>query len=450
MNKAKRILIMLLAVLLLLGAMPVFAAGQGDGAALLKIQWDGTTYEIKMNSDYDTGKGVSWTCDNDGNFTISFTKSGTFKVVEGNVTAASATVIGGGGGGDSAYIAERTGGNLPYYQGQGYGGNGGGGGKHATGNVLAQFAVGTTTSVTVGKGGAGGDIYNAMVVDLYSANWSGLAQVKGSDGGRSSFGSITAAGGKGGGGGKGGTNSIVNGGDPNGAAGPSAGDGGGGAGVGRLEDPGNGVVCYICNGSGTSPYHGGAGNAGGGDGGSPANDHSGTDHDFNAGVQYGKNGTDGTGGGGGGGAFGTRQFRIDSQRWDDDDWSFNWSPGSGSANYGGWGGDGGNGGSGKVTVSGKVQIGVPFSIVKVSASTAITNGNGCYSLAGAVYGLYSDSGCKSLLEELTTDASGKAATKGLYAPGTYYIKEITASPGYMLDAKTHTIVIDGSGNVTEK
>ena len=429
--------------------MPI-ANNPGTGTAVLTFKWNNTQYEIKRGSD-TAGAGVSWTCDNDGNFTITFTQSGNFQLVSGKVTAASATVIGGGGGGDSAYIVDDYYANLPYYNGRGVGGNGGAAGKKATGNVLSQFTAGNTVKVVVGAGGAGGDNDDSFHLDAYdSGNTDGLEQAKGANGGSSSFGSLTAAGGAGGGGGAGGTNGLVTGGDPNGKNGPNAGDGGGGGGVGLMRDPGYGPLCFICNGSGTSPYHGGTGNAGGGNGGSPANDHSSTDHHYSSGIQHGQNGTDGTGGGGGGGGFSTRMFVVDSVRWDDDDWMFNWSPGMGSAKFGGWGGDGGRGGSGLVTVTGKVSIGIQMEFSKTSSLPNLSNGNGCYSLKGAVYGIYSDAACKTLMEKITTDDNGYAKTTSLYAPGTYYLKEITASPGYLLDPNTYILKVDSAGNVTKE
>ena len=428
--------------------MPI-ANNPGTGTAVFTFKWNNTQYEIKRGSD-TSGNGVGWTCDNDGNFTITFTQSGNFQIVSGKVTAATATVIGGGGGGDSAYIVDDYYANLPYYNGRGVGGNGGAAGKKATGNVLSQFTAGNTVKVVVGAGGAGGDNDDSFHLDAYdSGNTDGLEQAKGANGGSSSFGSLTAAGGAGGGGGAGGTNGSVNGGDPNGKNGPNAGDGGGGAGVGKLSET-LVATCFICNNSGTSQYHGGSGNAGGGNGGSPANDHSGTGHHYSSGIQHGQNGTDGTGGGGGGGGFGTRMFRVDSVRWDDDDWMFNWSPGSGSAKFGGWGGDGGSGGSGLVTITGKVSIGIQMEFSKTSSLPALSNGNGCYSLKGAVYGIYSDAACKTLMEKITTDDNGYAKTTNLYAPGTYYLKEITASPGYLLDPNTYILKVDSAGNVTKE
>lgn len=63
------------------------------------------------------------------------------------------------------------------------------------------------------------------------------------------------------------------------------------------------------------------------------------------------------------------------------------------------------------------------SLSKTSANTGITSGNSCYSLAGAVYGIYSDAGCSAQVTTLTTDAGGNAAAVSLNA-GTYYYKEL--------------------------
>ena len=92
--------------------------------------------------------------------------------------------------------------------------------------------------------------------------------------------------------------------------------------------------------------------------------------------------------------------------------------------------------------------GYPISITKTSADTSITNGNSCYSLAGAVYGLYSNAACTTLLERLTTDANGRATSTGSYNPGNYYIKEITAPKGYALDTSVHTVTVSSTGALT--
>ena len=94
----------------------------------------------------------------------------------------------------------------------------------------------------------------------------------------------------------------------------------------------------------------------------------------------------------------------------------------------------------------------PISIQKSSANTALTVGNSGYSLAGAVYGIYKTSADadanKNVLETIITNASGTATTSGKYSPGTYYIKELTASKGYLLDSTVHTVTLSENGTVT--
>ncbi len=71
------------------------------------------------------------------------------------------------------------------------------------------------------------------------------------------------------------------------------------------------------------------------------------------------------------------------------------------------------------------------SAVKISEKPSLTEGNSCYSLAGAQYGIYKD---KSLSDSsrvaiLTTDERGQSNTVQL-TPGTYYAYEIKAPKGY--------------------
>ena len=61
-------------------------------------------------------------------------------------------------------------------------------------------------------------------------------------------------------------------------------------------------------------------------------------------------------------------------------------------------------------------------------------------LAGAVYGIYSDSGCSNKVSEMKTDSNGYAKSEALVA-GTYYVKEITAPKGYVLSGKVHTLTV---------
>ncbi len=76
-------------------------------------------------------------------------------------------------------------------------------------------------------------------------------------------------------------------------------------------------------------------------------------------------------------------------------------------------------------------------LIKKSANEDITNNNGCYSLEGAVYGIYSD-GVK--VDEITTDKNGYAKS-AILPVGNYTVKEITASTGYDLDENTYNVTV---------
>ena len=93
-------------------------------------------------------------------------------------------------------------------------------------------------------------------------------------------------------------------------------------------------------------------------------------------------------------------------------------------------------------------------ITKSSANTTVTNGNSCYSLAGAKYGIYTDSACTTLAKDargndaiLTTTANGSSNTLTINV-GTYYIKEISPSPGYGLATGTYPVTVNYNGNVS--
>lgn len=75
---------------------------------------------------------------------------------------------------------------------------------------------------------------------------------------------------------------------------------------------------------------------------------------------------------------------------------------------------------------------------KASAIPGITNGNNCYSLKGAVYGLYKNG---QEITRLTTDAKGYAKATGL-RKDTYILKEITAPKGYALDRNEYKVTIN--------
>lgn len=61
------------------------------------------------------------------------------------------------------------------------------------------------------------------------------------------------------------------------------------------------------------------------------------------------------------------------------------------------------------------------------------------SYAGAVYGVYSDSGCSSRVAEVTTGADGKGSAVFSGKEGTYYLKEKTAPKGTVLNSTVYPV-----------
>lgn len=86
-------------------------------------------------------------------------------------------------------------------------------------------------------------------------------------------------------------------------------------------------------------------------------------------------------------------------------------------------------------------------LVKSSSNTSLTSGNSGYSLKGAVYYVYSDSGCTNKVATLTTDSNGTSNTVTL-TPGPYYIKEITAPTGYILSTTVTSATVTASATKT--
>ncbi|WWU66758.1 SpaA isopeptide-forming pilin-related protein (plasmid) [Clostridium baratii] len=80
-------------------------------------------------------------------------------------------------------------------------------------------------------------------------------------------------------------------------------------------------------------------------------------------------------------------------------------------------------------------------IEKSSAVPSMTVGNNCYSLEGAIYGVYKNSNATNKVGELKTNASGKSNILTLDA-GVYYIKEITPPKGFALDKKIYSIKVN--------
>lgn len=87
---------------------------------------------------------------------------------------------------------------------------------------------------------------------------------------------------------------------------------------------------------------------------------------------------------------------------------------------------------------------VKLQLQKSSSNTELTVGNGCYSLSGAVYGIYSDKACTKKIGSITTNASGYGSySKYVDASVSYYAKETKAPKGYELDKTVYTFVNSG-------
>ena len=90
-------------------------------------------------------------------------------------------------------------------------------------------------------------------------------------------------------------------------------------------------------------------------------------------------------------------------------------------------------------------------VKKTSSNPEITNGNSCYSLKDATYGIYRNSNCSdaSWVATMTTNENGDSNTVTLDA-GTYYVREGQAPKGYALDKTVHTVQIKAGETYTLK
>ena len=89
---------------------------------------------------------------------------------------------------------------------------------------------------------------------------------------------------------------------------------------------------------------------------------------------------------------------------------------------------------------------------KVNGNPTITENNDCYSLGGATYGVYLDSGCTNQIGSLTTNDSGQAGIDiGNIdnAVNTVWVKELSPSKGFLIDTNVYTVNLNNnSGSVT--
>ena len=87
---------------------------------------------------------------------------------------------------------------------------------------------------------------------------------------------------------------------------------------------------------------------------------------------------------------------------------------------------------------------IKLQLQKSSSNTELTAGNGCYSLSGAEYGIYTDKACTRKIGSITTNASGYGSySKYVDASASYYAKETKAPKGYELDKTVYTFVSSG-------
>lgn len=91
---------------------------------------------------------------------------------------------------------------------------------------------------------------------------------------------------------------------------------------------------------------------------------------------------------------------------------------------------------------GKLQI------QKTSANPELTNGNSCYSLEGAQFGVYTNAnGVSGHVGTLTSGSDGNTGTLELDA-GTYYVKELVAPTGFALDSSVKEVTVSADQTTT--
>lgn len=93
-----------------------------------------------------------------------------------------------------------------------------------------------------------------------------------------------------------------------------------------------------------------------------------------------------------------------------------------------------------VTVTDQALYG-ELKLVKKSKYPEITDDNKCYSLQGAVYGVYTNASCSGTPKyKMTTGSNGQASLTKIPF-GKYWVKEIEPSQGFKLDTEVYDVVI---------
>ena len=86
-------------------------------------------------------------------------------------------------------------------------------------------------------------------------------------------------------------------------------------------------------------------------------------------------------------------------------------------------------------------------LYKSSSDSSVTDGNACYSLSGAEYGIYVDVSCTQQAGTFTTSEAGESDTVELTA-GDYWVKEIRAPEGYRKNPVVYPVHVN-AGETTE-
>ena len=119
------------------------------------------------------------------------------------------------------------------------------------------------------------------------------------------------------------------------------------------------------------------------------------------------------------------------------------------------GGDASVDGRGTVcTVAGKPAVqsmltasgGGRIRLAKASADESVTEGDGDYSLVGAVYGVYRG---EELVARITTGKDGRGSTDARVPDGTYTVREIEAPAGYVLSDEEYEVTVSGHDAVVD-
>ena len=80
-------------------------------------------------------------------------------------------------------------------------------------------------------------------------------------------------------------------------------------------------------------------------------------------------------------------------------------------------------------------------VKKTTANEIVTNGNAMYSIAGAIFVIFSDQNCSNQIGTLTTNENGETNEVEVTA-GTVYIKELSAPKGYKLDMTVRSLKVE--------